>query len=70
MTDTPLHPSQRSETHPQSVRISLDDRTMGRILDDLTERSGRQRGTDALGLARWDLKAVLERWGVDRGPTL
>ena len=39
--------------------ISLDDATMDHILDDLTERAGLARGTSALNLARWDLKAVL-----------
>jgi hypothetical protein len=42
------------------VLISLDDATMDRIIDDLTERAGYKRGyTSPLNLARWDLKSVL-----------
>lgn len=45
----------QSET---SVRVNLDDATMDRILDDLTARAGHH-----LNLARWDLKAILEKQG-------
>ena len=48
---------------PKDVRINLDDATMDRILDDLTERAGRPRNTSALNLARWDLRAALEKHG-------
>lgn len=41
--------------------VLYSDRVMDRALDDLTERAGLERGTDALGLARWDLKAALKR---------
>lgn len=58
-----LPSSQSSET----VVIKLDDRTMDRIIDDLSERAGLGRGTDALGLARWDLKAVLQKHGYGHG---
>ncbi len=51
----------------ETVTINLDDRTMDRILDELTERAGHPRHSDALGLARWDLKAALEKHGHSYG---
>jgi hypothetical protein len=37
----------------------LSDRVLDQVLDELTERAGLERGTDALNLARWDLKGAL-----------
>lgn len=45
--------------------ILRSDRFLDFVLDELTEAAGLRRGTDALGLARWDLKAALEH-GVAR----
>lgn len=50
-----------------SVRVNLDDRTMDRILDDLTERAGQPRNTDAPGPARRDLKTALLKHGYGHG---
>lgn len=58
------------EMRPVHVTVNLDDNTMDRILDDLTERAGLPRNTSALNLARWDLKAVLEKHGYAHGKGL
>lgn len=51
-----------AQADPRHVLISLDVRTMDRIIDDLTEAAGYKRGfTSPLNLARWDLKGVLRR---------
>jgi hypothetical protein len=49
---------------PKTVVVSLDDRTMDLILDELTVRAGHPPHTDALGLARWDLKAALREYAL------
>jgi hypothetical protein len=44
------------------VQIVLSDSAMDRMIDDLTERAGYERGfTSPLNLARWDLAYVLRK---------
>lgn len=46
----------------QRLRQTLaSDGFLDAVLDDLTERAGLPRGTDALNVARWDLKAALAK---------
>lgn len=43
------------------LRTALhSDRFLDLVLDELTERAGHDRNTDALALARWDLKAAID----------
>ena len=41
------------------VNVLFSDRFLDLVLDELTERAGHARHTNAFGFARWDLKAAV-----------
>jgi hypothetical protein len=43
------------------INLLRSDRFLDRVLDKLTVAAGHPANTDALGLARWDLKAALDQ---------
>lgn len=52
----------KRQAPPPTVREILErPRFLDFVLDELTEAKGLQRGTDALGLARWDLSAAIKK---------
>lgn len=58
----PMHGTvKRTRIGEGTVPLTLlfSDRVLDRTLDELTDAAGHERNTDALGLARWDLKAAL-----------
>ena len=61
-------PVSRDDSREQrAVTVSLDGGTMDRLIDLLSECSPHgERGTDAIGLARWDVKWAL-REVAERG---
>lgn len=43
-----------------TTRLLRSDLFLDKVLDKLTVRAGHPANTDALGLARWDLKAAIQ----------